>query len=193
MAVEPVARRVRNSREQVRRHLQVAEDDGLVLVTMGGVQERTIPLDRIRTQADRHLVFVVPGDEQGRIVREDNLLRLPRNSALYHPDLVASADVVIGKVGYSTVAEVYQAAIPFGYTCRQEFPESPPLASFIRSRMEGQEILEDAFQRGDWIMQVPELIARQTAIPPRSNGADRIAAYVAALLQESQPAMRSGA
>ena len=48
------------------------------------------------------------------MVREKNVILLPANTDLYHPDLVHAADAVVAKLGYSTVAETYSAGVPLG-------------------------------------------------------------------------------
>ena len=139
----PIARSRHRTRADIRRLLQVSEEDSLVLVTMGGVQGTRLPLDRM---AGRDHCFILPGQGVEEIIKEDNLRLLPPDSGIYHPDLVAACDAVVGKVGYSTLAEVYQAGLPFGYICRPGFRESSALAEFIDREMASMEITALQFQ-----------------------------------------------
>ena len=45
--------------------------------------------------------------------QEGNLHFLPFESDFFHPDLVHAADLVVGKAGYSMIAEVWAAGVPF--------------------------------------------------------------------------------
>jgi hypothetical protein len=100
----------------------------MVLLSMGGLAGQSnyqMPLP------DTHdTIFVIPGGSES-LQRSGNVIRLPSKMEYRHPDLVSAADVVIGKVGYSTLAEVYQAGTAFGYLTRDDFRESPILANFI--------------------------------------------------------------
>ena len=51
-----------------------------------------------------------------------------------------SCDVVIGKLGYSTLAEAYQAGVPYGFIRRPGFRESDILADYVGARMSALEV-----------------------------------------------------
>jgi len=101
---------------------------------MGGISSQYPFLEDLEERA--HVTFIVPGGAQD-IEAKGNLRLLPHRSGFFHPDLVHASDGVIGKVGYSTLAEVFQAGVPFGYIARPDFRESPCLASFIEEKMPG--------------------------------------------------------
>ena len=100
---------------------------------------------------------------------------LPAHSEHFHPDLVAASDAVVGKVGYSTLAEVYAAGVPFGYVLRPDFRESQVLVDFIRRHMDGLSIDVAQFYRGGWLSVLPELLAMPRRKRRASNGARQIA------------------
>ncbi len=179
----PIARQRKLERQVVRDKLQVADKDTLVLVTMGGVPGVEMNLDRM---AGMDQCFVLPGHAKGEMVVQGNLRMLQPDSGIYHPDLVAACDAVIGKVGYSTLAEVYQAGVPFGYICRPEFRESAPLAAFIDREMVSTEITGEQFGDGSWLDRVSELCRRPLDLKKRENGSMAAAAFLADLLS-SQP------
>ncbi|MCI5219421.1 MAG: hypothetical protein D3914_09580, partial [Candidatus Electrothrix sp. LOE2] len=89
------------------------------------------------------------GGGSKKIERDGKLFFLPLDSAIRHPDLIAACDAVVGKVGYSTLAEVYQAGIPFAYISREWFRESRPLADFIARKMPSLPLTEEAFRHQD--------------------------------------------
>ena len=80
------------------------------------------------------------------ISRDGAIIRLPHHSGIYHPDLVYASDALVGKLGYSTLAEVYAANVRFGYIPRRRFRESPPLAKFVEREMAGMSIDDEEFE-----------------------------------------------
>jgi hypothetical protein len=177
--VPPVSRRPRRSRAEVRAALGIEAAAPAVLVTMGGIPWSFAGLDAIaeRTMA----TLVIPGASAAPAVRGP-LILLPHRSGHYHPDLVHAVDAVIGKLGYSTVAEASHAGIPLGYVMRRRFPESPVLAGFVDQRLPSLRLAAADFASGRWVERLRELLRRpQTA--PVANGAAAAADHVASLLR----------
>ncbi len=175
----PIARRPRLDRLATRSALGLERHERMVLVTLGGVKGTlTFPVGST-SLAD--VVYVFPGGASER-QRKGQRLLLPFQSAVFHPDLIAASDAVIGKTGYSTVAETYHAGVPFGYVSRASFRESPVMARFIQVEMEGREIPAEAFEAGDWESYVTDLLERPHRPAARPNGADAAAAYIARLI-----------
>jgi len=117
----------------------------------------------------------VPGGAD-RPRRRGRVLRLPFHSELYHPDLVQAADVVMGKLGYSTVAEVYQARSAMAFIGRPRFRESAVLADFVRRTAPSVEVTEAAFSDGSWLAAVDRLLDAERPTEARTNGAAEAAA-----------------
>jgi UDP-N-acetylglucosamine:LPS N-acetylglucosamine transferase len=110
--------------------------------------------------------------------RRDNLIILPSHSGFYHPDLVNASDAVIGKVGYSTLAEVYHAGIPFGYVLRSNFRESAPMAAFIEKEMQGIFLEESDFGSGEWLTRLQDLLNLNRVQRRVTNGAEQIGNFI---------------
>ncbi len=176
----PVSRHPQTSREAMRDRLAIPRDAPAVLVTMGGFSEDFGFLDQLAGCRQYH--FILPGHsrlrEAGGVEQRENLRLLPQGSAFYHPDLVQASDAVIGKAGYSTVAETYQAGLPFGYVLRSRSPESAVLQRFIASEMPGFEVPEATFRDGSWLARLPELLAQPRRLRSEPNGADQAAAFI---------------
>jgi hypothetical protein len=178
LVVPPIARTLRESPDLVRRRLQVERDERLVLLSMGGTGIGQLSLESMQTV--RNAVFVVAGSS-GEMVRRGNLILLPPETDFFHPDLVAASDAVVGKVGYSTLAEVYHANVPFGYICPHDFRESGPLVSFIRKEMRGVQIDAVDFRQGDWVEKLPQLFQLDKRSVSRQNGAVQCAEFILSL------------
>jgi hypothetical protein len=179
LSVGPISRRVRTGRKDLRQKLGIPAEGEMVLVTGGGFPKAYPFLDRLRGRPE--IFFVLAGIGTAR-VEEENLLLLPPASGVFHPDLVHAADAVVGKAGYSTIAEVYRAAVPFGFVSREGFPESPKLVEFIEREILGFEITEPAFSRGDWIEGIDRLFGMPRKDRAFPDGADALAKWLSARL-----------
>jgi hypothetical protein len=175
LTVGPVSRGFRSDKAEIRKQLRIPLAQKTVLVTTGGIPESYRFLDRLASYRDAY--FILPGSSRSTKFRE-NMALLPHHSNFFHPDLVNASDVVIGKVGYSTIAEVYAAGVPFGYAARKRYPESPGLVDFIRKKMDGVALREEDFNLGRWVERLPHLLAMPRRHRCGSNGSEKIAAYI---------------
>jgi UDP:flavonoid glycosyltransferase YjiC (YdhE family) len=175
LTVPPVCRRSSVPRALTRQQLDITQETPLVLVTMGGTPVTYTFLNRLRQH--KEIGFLLPGLSQ-TLVHEGNLIMMPARSEFRHPDLISAADAVVGKVGYSTLAEIYHAGTPFGFVQRPDFPESPPLADYIRTQMASLEIAPRDFKKGRWISKLKPLLALPRNPPRAPNGAELIADFV---------------
>ena len=175
LVAPPVAREPHRPPRAVRAALGLDDDEAMVLLSSGGVQGAYHYLDLLRESP--HAVFVAPGTGDA-LVREGNLVQLPVRSGLYHPDLVRAANAVVGKLGYSTVSEVYRAGAPFAYVGRPRFREAPAMAGFVDRHMPSLTLSTTAFEAGLWVERIPELLALPRGDVREPNGADEVARYV---------------
>jgi UDP:flavonoid glycosyltransferase YjiC (YdhE family) len=180
--VAPVARLPRRSRDHVRRDLGLPPDRRAVLVTMGGVGwDYAGLLAGGGPGLPGRVVLVVPGGaERPRELPWARLL--PFHSSFYHPDLVAASDAVVGKLGYSTLAECWGSGVPFGYVPRAGFAESPVLAAAVELAGAGLAVAPESLWASSWAW-LEELLAlpRPSAGRPRGNAAaaDAITGWLA--------------
>jgi UDP:flavonoid glycosyltransferase YjiC (YdhE family) len=178
LRLPPIARAPTRRREEIRARLRIAPERALALVSMGGVEGGHGSLERCRELVD--VDFVVPGGAALER-RVDNVVLLPHRTPVAHSDLVAAADVVIGKLGYSTVAEGFAAGTRFAYLPRPAFRESAVLARFVRERLPSVELDAAAFADGRWIEALPALLARPRPEPGDASGAEPAAEAIEAL------------
>ncbi len=175
VAVAPVARLPRRSRDEVRHELGIGPHQRAVLLTMGGIAwDYTGMVAGGGPRLPRGVVLVVPGgaDEPRRLLDRDGLevaaVLLPFRSTFFHPDLVAAADAVVGKLGYSTLAECWGSGVPFGFVPRESFPESPVLAAALAVEGAGVAVSAHELRSSSW-----EWLPRVLALRPRSEGRER--------------------
>lgn len=183
LTVAPISRKPRTDRTQTRKKLTIENTDKMILVTMGGVPDQSNYLASLPTR--QGLYFVIPGTD-GLPSPNEHIILLPTHGSFFHPDLILAADLIIGKVGYSTIAEIYQSGTPFGYVARPQSPESDPLEKFIKDRLSAQPIAAQAFDHGEWIDQLPQLLTLPRHQPAKRNGADQVADFICKLIAQRQ-------
>lgn len=183
LRVPPVSRRPIRPRRQIRDMLGIPDGSRMLLMTMGGIRERYGFLDSLMLPDDVYVI--VPGGNDG-VERKGHIISLAHHSAFFHPDLVNAADAVVGKVGYSTLAEVYQAGVPFGFIKRTDFRESDVLAEYIHRHMYGIAVSEDTLRGGDWGDFIECLLGFPRIKRERLNGAIQMADFVFEILNDKR-------
>jgi hypothetical protein len=186
LTTSPVSRKIRTPAREVRQQLGIPDTAKMVMITLGGIPWDYTFLAQLTYPND--LYFVIAGAaEQMQVHRNPSdgasgLVLLAHHSDFFHPDLVNACDAVIGKAGYSTVAEVYSAGVPFGYIARPKFRESQALAAFIEQQMQGLAIAETQFRNGQWLSLVSDLVALPRVRRQGVAGADQAAHFLDELL-----------
>jgi hypothetical protein len=174
--VNPISRPWKTAGNEMRKNLDLNEDRKLVLITMGGIRSLYPFIKKLAERRD--CFFVVPGAGETREAHS-NVLILPQNSGLYHPDLIQAAGLVIGKAGYSTMAEVYAAGVPFGYISADHFRETAALVAFIEKEIHSLLITEEEYYQGAWLEKVlPRLLTMPHIERTTENGAVQAARFI---------------
>jgi len=181
MHVNPVSRNPINPAQTTRKKLGIKPGRKVILVTLGGVPSTHDYIHWLKKFNNIDFILPINVDKSGR---DGNCIILPHHSEFYHPDLVAVSNAVIGKLGYSTLAEVYQAGIPFGFITRDAFRESKPLSVFVENTMPAIKFTQDDFINGTWIQAIPELLALEKEDKNRINGAGEAASLILKLLEQ---------
>jgi hypothetical protein len=114
---------------EVRQRLGLSSEDDrpLVLVSFGGFSRDTLVKAGGAESGLRDFVFA--GFAERPEGFQGTWHALPHPSPISHPDLVAAADVVIGKAGYSTVAEVLAQRTRFLHVPRPDWAEAAILTA----------------------------------------------------------------
>lgn len=176
----PVSRNPRTDHLDIRKQLKIPADNKIVMITMGGIPSQYDFIDKL--ESFNEITFIIPGGSDYLETR-NNLVLIPHKSDFFHPDLINASDVVIGKVGYSTLAEVFSSGVPFGYILRPQFPESIALHRFIKENMNGIEIPEGEFYSGKWLNIINQLLVLPKIERKEPNGADQTADFINKLIQ----------
>ena len=175
----PIGRGAKSDRARTRSRLGIDERDKMVLVSMGGVPDRFDFLSRL---PERMAPFLVIPGADGRPSPHPKVRLLPTHSDFYHPDLMAAADALVAKAGYSTIAEAYQCGLPFGYVRRPQSPESDALEKFISENMPAKAIAPETYIDGSWITALSDLLNMPRSASQRENGAGQAARIICGIL-----------
>ncbi len=177
LLVSPIYRKQRKSRRATRNRLGISNSARLLLITMGGIS-----INANQYQLNENLkdwIITIPSQNVTSPYRTGNYILLPHDHHFFHPDLVHASDMVIGKVGYSTIAEVFSAGVPFMYIGRENFRESTYLAAFIAKNMKGKQISLKEFENGSWFNMLSSVMLTVDSQKNFQNGADLVAAFIA--------------
>jgi len=175
--VPPASRACRSGRDEVRRRLGVQRGQRLVLIGQGSTKPDRSRLTDLGLNPDKMLI-VVPDPAATAMVAAGGILTTPAAGGLYHPDLVAACDLVIAKLGYSTVAEAVRAGTPLAYLRRPRFPESPILEAFVRERLPSMPLSSDWLDDPASGCLLEGLTRSPRPAVDRGNGADQAAAHI---------------
>jgi len=182
ITVSPMSRAPRQSRAEIRQAFHIPAAAPAVLLTMGGIRWDYTFLRQLQSLPD--VYFIIPGAVDGAMELRDNLVLLPHSSPFFHPDMINASDAVVGKVGYSTLSEIYHAKIPYGFVTRERFVESPVLVDFVERHMAGLSISPAEFESGAWVEKIPQLLSLPKPNHTQPNGADTAAAFVMEILED---------
>ena len=178
LLIPPISRPLHESRSTVRQALDIGEEEKLVFCSMGGNSQQFPAVRRMKIHWP-NLRFVIAGGEIEDV--DDNVTLIPHHSEFDHPSLVAASDLVVGKLGYSTIAEVFNAGVPFCGFSRPDYSEMPPLEKFVREKMPAKVFGMQDFESGDWLNAIPHMLELGQN-HPSAGGAGLCASFLEKLL-----------
>ena len=93
-------------------------------------------------------------------------------------DVLASADALLGKLGYGTVAECACNGIPMLYIPRPGWPEDACLAEWLREQGRCMPVAREAVTRGALREALEALWAQPVPVAPQPTGAEDAAEWL---------------
>ena len=180
LLVPPVSREKRTDSATIRQRLEIPVGHKIGLISMGGIPEN---FDfALNHQIPKGISLVIPGtfDHQER---HGAMTLLPHHSNFYHPDLMGAADFVIGKTGYSTIAENCMSGIPFGYLLRENFRESEVLGKYLEGFENTLLVKNEAFETFALNETIEKIVQMKRRPPQTVNGSQIAADFILQKLQ----------
>ncbi|NIR32115.1 MAG: hypothetical protein GWN84_22995 [Gammaproteobacteria bacterium] len=169
--IGPVAALGRNRRAEIQRRLQVPRRQRLALIALGGIDTR-LAVERWPRLPD--VTWLAPA--AWRFERED--FRGIPEAGFSYVDLVASCDAVIAKPGYGTFVEAACHGVPVVYVARDDWPETPYLASWLRAHVPAVAVERERFWRGALAEALEAVLAEPPRTPAKPTGVEEAAAYL---------------
>ena len=173
--IPPASRKPHHSASDFRKSLGISDSQRIGLISMGGIPEN---LDfAVNSQIPNDVTLLLPGTFKKTEILGNKIL-LPHHSGYYHPDMVHAADFVIGKAGYSTIAEVCASGGAYGYISRENFRESDVTAAYLKARPNTLEIALDRFENFTLDEEITRLLELGKTAPQPINGSDIAAEFI---------------
>ncbi|MGJ3237237.1 MAG: hypothetical protein ACFE0Q_00880 [Anaerolineae bacterium] len=146
------------TREAVRAEFNIPPDQALVLLSMGGHRWGHSNIQTLKQQTGA--VFLVMPDAWEQVSDHPERFRpVPMDYPAYH-NLIAAADVLVGKAGGSTVAEVIGHRTPMIYTTQHaaQWRESELLARTLTDHASAHYVPLNDFIAGHWVDDLPNVL-----------------------------------
>lgn len=178
--VPPISRKPRKTSAEVRSLLGIPDNKPAVMITMGGIRGGDFLVDS--SSKPDNFYIILPGSGS-QLEKHGNRILLPHQSNFFHPDLINASNIVISKLGYSTIAECYYAGIPLGYVTRDHFLESLRLEDFVKKRMRALAIKTDIIPSRCFEEKILDLLKIEIHVPSHQNGSELAADFIDRLLK----------
>lgn len=178
--VNPVSRKSNLDKDIIYSKLNLESDKPVILITFGGVLTEFTFLEIVKKAVNYQ--FIIPGP-YSKIIHDGNLRLLPHHSEFYHPNLVSISDLIVGKLGYSTIAEIVNQNKRFLYVSRPSFRESPAIKPYVDSHILSKEITKEQLFSGNFLDDTKILLNKNPIISSKENGAGQTAVIIAEFLK----------
>jgi hypothetical protein len=191
-----IARRSQRKPADVRRQLQLPDDQPLVLVSFGGYGLGELDLRALSKMVGYTIVMTADVTANRRAEDPPGLARmlLPANvenvderalysSGLRYEDLVAAVDIVVTKPGYGIIAECVANDTAMLYTSRGDFAEYDVLVREMPRWLRTQFISNEDLLGGRWQTSLDRL--RLAPAPPEriaTDGAEQAAEWISQMI-----------
>ncbi|MEL6404440.1 MAG: hypothetical protein AAFR81_08760 [Chloroflexota bacterium] len=184
--VEPVGavyNAISKTRDDMRTEFSIPDDKAMVLLSMGGHQWGDSNLDALNDVRDAVFLVVPSAWEQVKHTPE-RFRVVPMDYPHYH-NLIAAADMMVGKAGGSTVAEVIGHRTPMIYTLAMDtWRESALLKQTMEQFASAQFVTQEAFTAGEWVAHLPDMLGRaHTWETVNREGVDEVVGYLLGMLR----------
>ncbi len=166
LQVGPMSRPPDGRAADIRHVLGIPDGKRLVVIGISGSENSPDLFASLPAFSDFYYIFM--GQQSNFKIGDDRMI-LP--AGFYYPNLLQNATALVGKTGYSSVAEAAGAGIPFVYIDRPTFRESAVISRFIRRSVGGFEIGAAELAAGDWLPRLEVLLQKHTPSPQPNSAA----------------------
>lgn len=165
--IGPIADSTPEAAADLRHAVAAQPGERIVLIGFGGIAFDAFPfkqLDRVKGYR-----FIVSGPVPAGCTRIRTASALPRSFRT----LLASADILVTKPGYSTVVEAIALGKPVVYVRRYNFADEQALVDYLHHHGRAVELSAQDFNRGLWqdALRAVQVAPPPPAGPPSPTGA----------------------
>lgn len=139
----------------IRAEFDTPDDYKVCLLSMGGMAWGDNDVSALRNITG-WTFWVMP--DMWEHVRDLPYCRMVPTDTPDYQNLIAAADVLVGKAGWSTVAEVIAHQTPMLYTLRDGYSENTLLEDALKQHAKCRYVEKSAFQTGAWVAYLDELV-----------------------------------
>lgn len=177
--VGPIVQPIRPNPPQLRKAIGASPDELVVLVGFGGIALDALPYERLE-RLNRYRFLV-----NGTVPKRFRRIRSATSVPLPFGSLLASADLIVTKPGYSTIVEAVAHARPVVYVRRYTFADEAGLVEYVHRFGRATELPAEDFAAGRWqdALRAVCAISQPTELAPAPIGAAEAAALLAAKLK----------
>ena len=154
--VPPISRSLIRSPDEIRKKLGCDRASKLIILTTGGITKELLLSEKLKVY--KNYTFILSGDFK-ITSRDQNIISLPMSSSIHYPDLVNASNLVVGKVGYGTLAECWATETPLIGCFRNNFRESEVLRKFVKQNIQHKEISIDDFESMNWVSDIQNILS----------------------------------
>jgi hypothetical protein len=172
--IGPIATPHPSARDRLRAHLQIPNDETLVLLAFGGIPLEHLPFDRMESMPGIRFLIAGPVPPQSRRIRSISSIAEPFST------LLSSVDVVMTKPGYGTTIEAVAVRTPLVYVRRHDFADEASIVPYLRQYGRGVELSREDFLNARWEPAIRDALTspEPASHPPACTGAADAAAYL---------------
>jgi hypothetical protein len=165
--IGPIVDPAPSAAPDLRRTLAVAPNEHIVLIGFGGIALDTLPFECMERMESYR--FIVSGPAPDRYTRVHPASALPFSFRT----LLASADIIVTKPGYSTVVEAVALGKPVVYVRRYNFADEQALVDYLHRHGSAVELSQQDFVTGRWThaLDAARAIPAPAQLPSRWTGA----------------------
>ncbi len=142
--IGPISQLTTPDRQTLRQAIRAAPEERVVLVAFGGVPLDSLPFETLERLAGYRFVVSGPVPQGGRRIQSHSSVPLPFNVIL------ASADLIVTKPGYSTIVEAVVHRKPVMYVRRYNFADEAYLVEYLHRYSRAGELSAADFTAGRW-------------------------------------------
>ncbi len=173
--IGPIARPLAPDRTRLGQLVNAGAEEPLVLVGFGGIALESLPIEPLEHMPPYR--FIVGGPVPGHYERVRSISSIP----LPFGSLLASADILVTKPGYSTIVEAVAQSKPVVYVRRYNFADEETLVQYLHRYGRGIELSTEDFAAGHWLkaLEAVQSLPQPLASAPPPTGAAEAARMLA--------------